>query len=109
MLDKLTRYGVLQSPQKLLLARKLVVDVLLNQLKLSFKNLLSRDKEKFLLAVGKLDALSPLKLMSSGYCVALDSQNMVIARIEQVRKDDELSVVVSDGAILCAVKNTVRR
>lgn len=109
MLDKLTRYGVLQSPQKLLSARKLVVDVLLNQLKLSFKNLLSRDKEKFLLAVGKLDALSPLKLMSSGYCVVLDSQNMVISHVEQVRKDDELSVVVSDGEILCAVKNTVRR
>lgn len=108
-LDKLTKFGVLQSPKKLLSDRKLVIDVLLNRLKLSFKNLLSRDKEKFLLAVGKLDALSPLKLMSSGYSIAVDSQDKVITRVEQVHEGDELGVVVADGKILCTVKNTIKR
>ncbi len=107
-LDKLTKYGALQSPQKLFSDRKLVIDVLLNQLKLSFKNLLSRDKEKFLLAVGKLDALSPLKLMSSGYCVAVDSKNNVVNRLAQVQENDEIGVMVTDGKILCTVKDKIK-
>ena len=107
-LDKLTKYGALQSPQKLLSDRKLIIEVLLNQLKLSFKNLLSRDKEKFLLAVGKLDALSPLKLMSSGYCVAVDSKNNVVNRLAQVQENDEIGVMVTDGKILCTVKDKIK-
>lgn len=105
ILVDLTERGVLKSPERLFSDRKLVIDALLNALKLRFKEKISKNKEKFLLSVGKLDALSPLKLMSSGYCVALDRKNKVINRVAQVKKNDEICIVVSDGKFDCEVKN----
>lgn len=107
ILDNLTERGVLKSPEKLFSDRKLVVDALLSALKLRFNEIISKNKEKFLLAVGKLDALSPLKLMNSGYCVALDSENKAINRVASVKKNDQICIVVSDGKIDCEVKNMV--
>ena len=105
ILVDLTERGVLKSPERLFSDRKLVIDALLNALKLRFNEIISKNKEKFLLSVGKLDALSPLKLMSSGYCVALDRKNKVINRVAQVKKNDEICIVVSDGKFDCEVKN----
>lgn len=105
ILVDLTERGVLKSPERLFSDRKLVIDALLNALKLRFNEKISKNKEKFLLSVGKLDALSPLKLMSSGYCVALDRKNKVINRVAQVKKNDEICIVVSDGKFDCEVKN----
>ena len=105
ILVDLTEHGVLKSPERLFSDRKLVIDALLNALKLRFNEIISKNKEKFLLSVGKLDALSPLKLMSSGYCVALDRKNKVINRVAQVKKNDEICIVVSDGKFDCEVKN----
>lgn len=105
ILVDLTERGVLKSPERLFSDRKLVIDALLNALKLRFNEIISKNKEKFLLSVGKLDALSPLKLMSSGYCVALDRKNKVINRVTQVKKNDEICIVVSDGKFDCEVKN----
>lgn len=105
ILVDLTERGVLKSPERLFNDRKLVIDALLNALKLRFNEIISKNKEKFLLSVGKLDALSPLKLMSSGYCVALDRKNKVINRVAQVKKNDEICIVVSDGKFDCEVKN----
>lgn len=107
ILVNLTERGVLKSPEKLFSGRKLVVDALLSALKLRFNEIISKNKEKFLLAVGKLDALSPLKLMNSGYCVALDSGNKAINRVANVKKNDQICIVVSDGKIDCEVKNMV--
>ena len=104
-LDNLTKRGALSSPERIFSSRKLAVEALLNALKLSFKELVSLNKEKFLLSVGKLDALSPLKLMSSGYCLAVNRENKIISLVSQVEKNDEIQVLISDGTLDCEIKN----
>lgn len=104
-LDNLTKRGVLSSPERIFSSRKLAVEALLNALKLSFKELVSLNKEKFLLSVGKLDALSPLKLMRSGYCLAVNRENKIISLVSQVKKGNEIQVVISDGKLDCEIKN----
>ena len=105
ILDSLLEREVLKSPKKLVSNRGLAVEALANALKLKFGEVISKNKEKFLLSVGKLDALSPLKLMSSGYCVAFDKENSVINCVEQVAENDKICVAVFDGKFDCIVKN----
>ena len=105
ILDSLLEREVLKSPKKLVSNRGLAVEALANALKLKFGEVISKNKEKFLLSVGKLDALSPLKLMSSGYCVAFDKENSVINCVEQVAENDRICVAVFDGKFDCIVKN----
>lgn len=105
ILVNLTEREVLKNPKKLVNNRKLVVEALANAFKLRFGEIVSKNKEKFLISVGKLDALSPLKLMSSGYCVAFDKKNSVINCVAQVAKNDKICVAVLDGKFDCIVKN----
>lgn len=104
-LDNLTKVGALSSPHKIFSDRKLKIDVLWGILNSTFKDRISKSKEKFLLSVGKLDALSPLKLISSGYSVAINDSGMIINKIDSVKGNEKIKVIVSDGEINCNVRN----
>lgn len=106
-LDDLTRHSTISVPQKLLEDKRRSIDLLWLKLKLNFKETVSGNKERFISLSGKLDAMSPLKLISSGYCVAVNKKNKVVNSVTDVSVSDELSVIVSDGKILCEVKKQI--
>ena len=56
---------------------------------------------------GKLDAMSPLRVIARGYAVAL-SGDAVVTSVEQVKAGEPLSVLVEDGRIKCRVETTVK-
>lgn len=104
-LDSLTETGALSNLHKIFADRKLKIDFLWSNLNSIFKNKLSKSKEKFLLSVGKLDALSPLKLIKSGYSVAINDTGKIISKVDGIKKNDKIKVIVSDGKIDCYVEN----
>ncbi len=54
--------------------------------------------------VGKLDALSPLNVLSRGYCTAkLRQTGKIIRTINEVKKGDIIELDISDGNIGCTV------
>lgn len=55
-------------------------------------------------AVAKLDALSPLKVMTRGYSVAVGESGRVISKIKDVASGDKLKLRVTDGDINCIVE-----
>ena len=107
MLKDLTEQGVLANPDKIFNEKKLVVEMTVKKLQIKFSELVSKNKEKFLLLVGKLDALSPLKLIKSGYSVAMNEKNQVVRCINQVTKNDRVRIRLADGELDCEVKNVV--
>ena len=58
-------------------------------------------REDFLVAAGKLEALSPLAVLTRGYAIAIDSDGRIIKRADQVRQGEPLLVRVADGEIRC--------
>ena len=53
---------------------------------------------------GKLDAVSPLGILSRGYSITLKTPGKTpVQSIEDVEKSDEVSIIVSDGKIRCNV------
>lgn len=103
-IDDLTKRGMFNSPQNILSGKKVVVDALSGSLKLSFKDSFYNNKEKFLFLASKLDALSPLKLMTAGYSVAVNNENKIVNSVNDVKINDNISLIVSDGKVLCEVK-----
>lgn len=106
-IDDLTKRGMLNSPQNILSGKKAVVDALSGNLKLSFKDLLYKNKEKFLFLASKLDTLSPLKLMAAGYSVAVDNENKIVNSVNDVKINDKIKLIVPDGKVLCEVKEVL--
>ena len=58
-------------------------------------------------AASKLDALSPLKVLSRGYAM-VTRENAVIRETAQIHPGDAITVSLSDGTAQCTV-NTVQR
>lgn len=54
--------------------------------------------------IAKIDALSPLKTLVRGYSVVENKKGKVIKKVSDVKKDDNLDVILQDGKIEVVVK-----
>ena len=65
-------------------------------------NDLEKNKSRFSNLVGKLDALSPLKVISRGYAL-VENNGKVVTSKNQVNVDDNIILTVSDGVVSATV------
>ena len=56
----------------------------------------------------KLDALSPLKIMSRGYLFARNETGKIIKTINDLNIDDVLELKLCDGSAKCTINDIVR-
>ena len=70
-----------------------------------FTSLLSEREARLRTAAAGLDALSPLKVLSRGYAIALRDGKTVKAAAE-LQKGDSINLKYSDGFAVCEVKET---
>jgi len=61
------------------------------------ENYLGRKREAFVRLTAKLDAMSPLKVLSRGYSMTRNAEGKVIKSIGDVAVGDELIVTLTDG------------
>lgn len=80
------------------------LDSLYSAMESAMKEIIASKKETFSHLVGKLDALSPLQVISRGYSVATDESGKIVRRTTDVKSDDLIKLKVSDGDIECIVK-----
>ena len=72
------------------------------------QNSLAESGRRLAAAGGKLDALSPLKVLSRGYSIPYSGEKMVKST-QDVSPGDPLTVRVSDGTIACTVDSVSKR
>jgi exodeoxyribonuclease VII large subunit len=66
---------------------------------------LESKSKRLAVAASALSALSPLGVLTRGYCVA-QKENMIIRSVKQTACGDEILLRVADGRIICDVKDT---
>ena len=64
---------------------------------------ISGKKQRFIGITAKLDAMSPLKVLSRGYAVAQTDNDQILRSVKQVMPGDTIIVSVSDGDITASV------
>lgn len=102
-LQKIKTRPVFQKPFDRLNQYRLKLD---NDIKHLFRNneMLTKDKKaQFALLAGKLDALSPLKIIERGYSVVRDVNSSVVSSIAQISEGDMLEISLKDGKANCSV------
>ena len=62
-----------------------------------------QQKSRFASLCGKLDALSPLKVLSRGYAAVFAEDGHAISRVSSLVKGEEITVRMSDGSALATV------
>lgn len=58
-------------------------------------------RERFVIAAGKLQALSPLAVLGRGYAIAFDARGHIIKRADDVQAGERVRIRVADGEMDC--------
>ncbi len=78
-----------------------------NALKRSFEQCIANNKSRLAQLTAKLDALSPLAVISRGYAVAKNNGE-IVGSINKISADDMIELIFSDGKANCQVISTER-
>ena len=60
-------------------------------------------KQRFVALTAKLDAMSPLKVLTRGYAMTQTEQGDVIRSVQQVAVGDDIRISLGDGSLRAAV------
>ncbi len=90
---------VLRSPLAAFEQRRKALEWLENRLVSGQNHQLSRHRQRFVALVSKLDAMSPLKVLSRGYAVATLDDGTVLHSPNQVQPGDRLTLRLHQGQI----------
>ena len=102
-LDTLSASTALQSPLGYLQQRRRVLQLLSNQLSAYQERQLALKKQRYIGVTAKLDALSPLKVLTRGYAMTQLDDGTVVRSVTQVNEKDRLLVTLADGSISAEV------
>lgn len=94
------------SPANQLLSKKQYAADISIRLTESFNKILSDRQHKLAIYAEKLNGLSPLNRISKGFAYVTDEEGKALNTINQVKVDDEISLIVSDGRIDAKVTKT---
>lgn len=103
-LKALSAGSALRSPDAYIDSRRKAIELLEGKLISGFRASVNKNKQRYLINTAKLDALSPLKVLTRGYSVAKLTDQTVVSSVKQVQKDDRISVTVSDGVFYATVE-----
>ena len=83
------------------------IDEITSRMEYSIKTILNMKRSPLKIYAGRLDAISPLKTIERGYSITLKQKDRnIVGSISDVRKGDELEIIVKDGTIECSVEST---
>ena len=104
-LEVLSQSPALRSPDSYLTQRENSLELLKNRLIAAQNQNITRKNQQYIAAISKLDAMSPLKVLSRGYAMAQNLGGEVIRSLNQVEIGERIAVRLSDGTLFATVMN----
>ena len=95
----LSAHPALQSPVGYLEQRRKSLELLKNRLISAQNQSIGLRKQRYVAMTAKLDAMSPLKVLTRGYAMAQTQDGDVLRSVSQVRSGDRIMISLSDGAL----------
>ena len=102
-LDMLANRPSMQKPTGYLEQKEKALELLKNRLVSAQTQQLARERHRYVASVSKLDAMSPLKVLTRGYAFAQTEDGTVLKSVEQVEPGQQIAVSLSDGRLSATV------
>jgi len=102
-LSVLSASHALRSPTGYLEQKGKALQLLENRLSSGYGRLMDRKKRRYIELTAKLDAMSPLKVLTRGYAMAQTADGVLLRSTAQVAPGDAITVDLSDGRIHATV------
>ena len=102
-LQDLSGRPVLKSPLASFESRCKALELLEKRLLSAQSGQIAKNRQQFVACVSKLDAMSPLKVLTRGYAMAAKEDGTIVRSVRDVKPRDPIAVRVSDGTIVATV------
>ncbi|MDO5152325.1 MAG: exodeoxyribonuclease VII large subunit [Eubacteriales bacterium] len=102
-LDVLAQSPALRSPTGYLEQREKSLELLKNRLVSAQNASITRKNQRYIAAVSKLDAMSPLKVLTRGYSMAQTERGEVLRSVRQVELGERIHIALGDGKLSATV------
>lgn len=103
--DMIAASPVLQSPKSYIDQLRKNIALLSNRLYMVQDSHIRDHRNKYIALTAKLDAMSPLKVLTRGYSVAMNKDDRVIKSVNDVKHGEKMSLLVADGIIYGQITN----
>jgi exodeoxyribonuclease VII large subunit len=100
--EKCMAQRVFKEPLQKINERAILLDTLVKSLTNSTRLKISDCRKEFVEVATKIDSLSPMKTMARGYSI-VEKDGKIVKKVNDVNKDDELSIRLTDGQITTKV------
>lgn len=102
-LDNLANRPVLKSPLASFESRRKALELMEKRLIAAQSGNVARTRQRFVAQVSKLDAMSPLKVLTRGYAMVAKEDGTIVRSVHDVKPKEPIAVRVSDGTIVATV------
>ena len=102
-LNVLAASPALRSPTGYLEQREKSLEMLKNRMIAAQNQNVHRKNQRYIAAVSKLDAMSPLKVLTRGYSMAQTERGEVLRSVSQVDLGERIQISLSDGTLSATV------
>lgn len=102
-LDVLSKTPALQDPTRYIQQRRNGIQLVSARLTACGQKMVSARKQKFISLTAKLDAMSPLKVLTRGYAMVQTPDGNVIRSVKQTTPGEEIQISVSDGTMSATI------
>ena len=102
-LNVLSGSPALQSPTGYLEQREKNLELLKNRMLSAQNQLHSQKNARYIAAVSKLDAMSPMKVLTRGYSMAQTERGEVLRSVDQISLGERITISLCDGTLSATV------
>lgn len=102
-LNALACASVLQDPGAYIAQQRKNMEFLKNRLAAAQNQSVAQKQQRYIAAVSKLDAMSPLKVLTRGYSVTQTESGEIVRSTDQVKAGDRVRIRVSDGSMTAEI------
>lgn len=104
-LNALSQSAVLQRPDRYIEQKRNTLELLASRLKASYDRSMSLKKQSYISLTAKLDAMSPLKVLTRGYAMVQAEDGTVIRSTTQLHPNDRIQISLGDGRVEANILN----
>ena len=104
-LNTLSQSPSLKSPTAYLEQRSRNIDFLRSKLVSAQNAIIAKNRQRYIAGVSKLDAMSPLKVLTRGYTMAQKEDGSILRSVCQIEAGDSICLTLSDGLVCATVKD----
>lgn len=102
-LNVLSRSAALQSPTGYLEQRRQSLSGLKTRLVSAQRQNISLKKHRYVALTSKLDAMSPLKVLTRGYAITQKDDGTMLRSVSQAASGDHIQIRLQDGALVARI------